>query len=132
MQKSSINNRINNPNRMIGAELSEAAVGFPNPIGDLISNMIENMAEANRESYYVFDGVMKHHGYAWEAVKVPTEDGFTLTTFHVTGKIAEDGSVITREPTEPPVLVQHGLGSDAATWLWSYIKGNPLPLTLYD
>jgi len=30
---------------------------------------------------------MQKHGYTWEAVKVPTEDGYTLTTFHVTGKI---------------------------------------------
>lgn len=75
---------------------------------------------------------MKHHGYAWEAVKVPTEDGFTLTAFHITGKIAEDGSTVTREPTEAPVVVQHGLGSDAATWLWSYTSGVPLPLQLYD
>lgn len=75
---------------------------------------------------------MKMHGYAWEPVKVKTDDGFTLTTFHVTGKIADDGSIITREPTEAPVLVQHGLGCDAATWLWMYVKGNPLPLTLYD
>ena len=34
--------------------------------------------------------------------------------------------------TEPPVLVQHGLGSDTATWLWSYRSGVPLPLQLYD
>lgn len=75
---------------------------------------------------------MNFHGYAWEAVKVPTEDGFTLTTFHVTGKKAKDGTVVTREATEPPVLVQHGLGSDAATWLYSYGRGLPLPLSLYD
>ena len=75
---------------------------------------------------------MKRYGYAWEPVKVKTDDGYTLTTFHITGKVAKDGSVVTREPTQPPVLVQHGLGSDAATWLWMYTSGNPLPLTLYD
>mmetsp|Transcript_12646 Transcript_12646/g.17067 ORF Transcript_12646/g.17067 Transcript_12646/m.17067 type:complete len:140 (+) Transcript_12646:147-566(+) len=75
---------------------------------------------------------MKVHGYAWEAVKVETEDGYTLTTFHVTGKVQKDGSVVTREATEPPVLIQHGLGCDAATWLWLYTHGNPLILQLYD
>lgn len=74
---------------------------------------------------------MAHHGYAWEAVKVDTEDGFTLTTFHVTGKIV-DGQTVTREPTEAPLLIQHGLGTDAATWLYNYVKGVPLPLQMYD
>jgi len=95
-----------------------------------IVNASEGMMQA--ENYYTFAGVMSEHGYTWEAVKVPTEDGFTLTTFHVTGKVAKDGTVTSREATEPPVLVQHGLGTDAATWLWSYIKGVPLPLQLYD
>ena len=84
------------------------------------------------DGYFMFEGAMKKNGYTYEAVEVLTEDGYTLTTFHITGKIGEDGSVVTREPTEPPVLIQHGLGSDAATWLWSYMKGVPLPLQLYD
>ena len=42
--------------------------------------------------YQLFAAVMDKHRYTWEAVKVPTEDGFTLTTFHVTGKIAKDGT----------------------------------------
>ena len=93
---------------------------------------IENMMKYWNDNYMTFSSVMQRHGYTWEAVKVKTEDGYTLTTFHVTGKVAPDGSTVTREATEPPVLVQHGLGSDAATWLWSYMKGVPLPLQLYD
>ena len=65
----------------------------------------QSMMEANGEHYFTFDGVMKIHGYTWEAVKVPTEDGYTLTTFHVTGKVDKAGTVTTREATEPPVLV---------------------------
>ena len=57
------------------------------------------------ENYVVFGGVMSLHGYAWEAHKVDTEDGWTLTAFHVTGKIDAEGNIVTREPTEPPVLV---------------------------
>ena len=87
-----------------------------------------NMEKFYNDNYMTWWAAMQHNGYAWEAVKVPTEDGYTLTAFHITGKIAEDGSTVTREPTEAPVIVQHGLGSDAATWLWSYRTGVPLPL----
>ena len=90
----------------------------------------DQMSDPN-DPYWSFTAVMGLHGYTWEAVKVPTEDGFTLTTFHVTGKVV-DGEVVTVDHTEPPILVQHGLGNDAATWLWLYGEGKPLPLTLYD
>ena len=103
-----------------------------NNFAESIMDMLENKRQYAEERYTEFRAVMHRHGYAWEAFKVPTEDGYTLTTFRVTGKVQDDGSVVTREPTEPPVLVQHGLGSDAATWLWTYIKGVPLPLQLYD
>ena len=66
---------------------------------------LENMLNWWNENYVTFSSVMTKHGYTWEAVKVPTEDGYTLTTFHVTGKVAPDGSTVTREPTEAPVLV---------------------------
>ena len=103
---------------------------FPNIPGPV--DAIEALLEYNENTYFVWMGAMKRWGYTWEAHKVPTEDGFTLTTFHITGKVGSDGETITRDATEPPVLVQHGLGSDAATWLWSYRKGVPLPLQLYD
>ena len=68
--------------------------------------MIQNMIDYWTDHYIVFSSVMQKHGYAWEAVKVHTDDGYTLTTFHVTGKVAEDGkTVVTRDATEPPVLV---------------------------
>ena len=44
---------------------------------------------------------MAEYGYTWEAVKVKTEDGFILTTFHVTGSV-ETGPFT---PTMPPVLI---------------------------
>jgi len=112
--------------------MAAATETLGNPMTDAFTGMWENMLEFGSENYLTFKGAMQHHGYAWEAHKVETEDGFTLTTFHVTGKIDKDGNIVTREPTEAPVLVQHGLGCDAATWLWMYLKGNPLPLTLYD
>ena len=49
--------------------------------------------------YQDFAAVMDKHRYLWEAVKVKTEDGYTLTTFHVTGKIMEDGKHMARKMT---------------------------------
>ena len=64
-----------------------------------------NMKSYWSDNYMVFSSVMQRHGYTWEAVKVKTEDGYTLTTFHVTGKVDKDGNKTTVEHTEPPVLV---------------------------
>ena len=112
---------------MYGAQPIPHIPDLPSPPDWLV-----NMWDYSIENYLLFDSVMKKHGYAWEPIKVPTEDGYTLTAFHVTGKIAADGTITTVEHTEAPVFVQHGLGSDAATWLWSYTSGVPLPLQLYD
>ena len=56
----------------------------------------QNMMSYWTDNYVRFASVMEKHGYAWEAVKVHTEDGYTLTTFHVTGKVAPDGTTILR------------------------------------
>ena len=71
----------------------------------IFSAGFSKMMDYFTENYVVFDSVMNLHGYAWEAHKVETEDGWTLTAFHVTGKKDADGNIVTREPTEPPVLV---------------------------
>ena len=52
------------------------------------------------------------HGFTWEPLKVTTEDGHILTTFHVTGN--KEGLFT---PTMPPVLLMHGDASDGAGWL---------------
>jgi len=52
-------------------------------------------------------------GYTWDDHKVQTEDGYILTLFHVTGK--EDTGKF--NPTQPPVLMNHGNYQDAASWL---------------
>ena len=71
---------------------------------------------------------MAQYGYTWEAEKVHTEDGFILTTFHVTGRV--DSGPFT--PTMPPVLIQHGDSSDGANWLAGYTYGVPMHLQLAD
>ena len=60
--------------------------------------------------YGRFEDVMSKLGYTWDAHKVQTEDDYILTLFHVTGKT--DTGLFT--PTEPPVLMNHGIYSDAA------------------
>ena len=47
---------------------------------------------------------MARRGYTWEAVEVTTDDGYILTTFHITGTIASGKF----NPDKGSVLVQHG------------------------
>ena len=69
-------------------------------------------------------------GYTWEAFDVTTEDDYILTVFHITG--TSEGGMFT--PTKEPVLIQHGLKMDAASWIhdysetpFYYTKGKPMP-----
>jgi len=57
------------------------------------------LASAKKE-YKRFADLMKKYGFDWEPVKVTTDDGYILTTFHVTGN--KDGPFM---PTLPPVLI---------------------------
>ena len=74
------------------------------------------------------DEAMLKYGYTWEAIKVLTDDGFILTTFHITGKT--DTGPFT--PTMPPVLIQHGDSSDGSNWVAGYNYGVPMHLQLAD
>ena len=73
------------------------------------------------------DEIMNKWGYTYEPLQVTTEDGYILTTFHVTGKKDQEPF----KPTQPPVLVQHGDYQDAASWL-SEMKELPMQLKLAD
>ena len=70
---------------------------------------------------------MSQYGFTWDPVKVTTEDGHILTTFHVTGN--SEGPFT---PTMPPVLIQHGDSSDGADWLDNYTTGLPMHLQLAE
>ena len=80
------------------------------------------------------------YGYAWEPIKVHTEDGYTLTMMHVLGKntYAPDGSVTTYEGTrtQGPILIQSSMGTSPDQWLDYYFMEDPtknaVPLHLYD
>ena len=54
-----------------------------------------------------------HGGMTWEPIKIQTDDGYTLTMFHITGT-KDDGPI---EITKPAVILQHAFGSSAIGWL---------------
>ena len=72
----------------------------------------EANVEGQDDEYKRFADAINPYGYTWEAIKVTTEDGFILTTFHVTGN---PNGLFT--PTKPPVIIQHGDYGDAAEWM---------------
>ena len=80
---------------------------------------------------------MDFWGYTWDAHKVRTDDGFVLTTFHITGK--RDHEVVT-DHSRAPIVVMHGLACDAESWVYvdpdypPLIEDTllPLPLHLFD
>jgi len=86
-----------------------------NKLAFSISALIATVA--NAEEYQRFADAIGYYdaNYTWEAVKVTTEDGFILTTFHVTGKASGPFT-----PTLPPVLIQHGDYGDGAEWMGGY------------
>ena len=87
---------------------------------------VGQLKSAKKDDYKRFADTMDQYGYTWEAVKVKTDDLFTLTTFHITGN--SEGLF---KPTKPPVLIQHGDSSDAADWLDNY-TGLPMHLQLAE
>jgi len=80
------------------------------------------------------------YGYSWEPIKVVTDDGYTLSMMHVTGKnVVNDNGTITSVPgsnTNGPLLVQSALGTPPDRWLTYYFGENPtqnaLFLRMYD
>ena len=74
---------------------------------------------------------MKHWGYTWEPYELTTDDGYILTTFRITGK---KGEKIEPDESLNPVMLMHGLGCDATSWVdpsWEPFN-LPLPLRLFD
>ena len=80
------------------------------------------------KDYSRFADEMDQFGYDWTAVPVTTEDGYTMTTFHILGK---KGETPCPSKIKPAVLIQHGYVSDAAHWLGGY-TGVPMQLQLVD
>lgn len=75
---------------------------------------------------------MALYGYTWEPIKVKTEDGWTLTTFKITGKVGEEA--FARDPSLNPVLLMPGQGTDSVQLLGDGHHHDvvPLPLQIYE
>ena len=69
---------------------------------------------------------MTKWNYTWEAFNVTCDDGYILTTFHITGKT--DGDKFS--PDKGAVLIQHGNLQDAASWIAAYTAESPKPMPL--
>ena len=67
---------------------------------------------------------MGMYGFGWEPIKVKTEDGFTLTMMHVTGKyeLNDQGEEVLVPGTNEngPLLVQSPMGTAPDMWLSYY------------
>ena len=78
----------------------------------LISVVLAAMASAQTEedmlSYPDYAAPFDKYNLTWEPLKIKTDDGYTLTLFHITG----DKTTGPFEITKPPLLMQHGMGSN--------------------
>ena len=77
------------------------------------------------------------HGYTFEPLQEKTDDGWTLTVFHITGYLLDplhSKAKARSEKTEGkfPVLSINGSFGDAETWFKDAGLGKPMHLQLYD
>ena len=70
--------------------------------------------QEEREAYPEYTVGLDGLNLTWETVKLKTEDGYTLTAFHITGDIDEGPFEITK----PALVLQHGMGGSAEGWLY--------------
>ena len=72
---------------------------------------------------------MLHWGYKWEAFKITTDtdDEYVLTTFRITERI---GGKVVPDPSLNPVMMMHGTGCDATSWIDPSWEQYSLPLPL--
>ena len=75
---------------------------FSNSIDDIFSNTYTNSVliepEEARTKYIRWARAMDKYNYTWQAYELTTEDGYILTTFHVTG-IDENGPITSDKGT---------------------------------
>ena len=79
---------------------------------------IQAQTTAEIEAYPEFATNFAKYNITWETIPVHTEDGYTLTMWHLTG--TTDGGAF--QITKPAVLFQHGMGGSAEVWTGSPIS----------
>ena len=72
---------------------------------------------------------MNRLGYTYDAWEVTTDDGYILTTFHVT---SNKNKVVTPNPDLQPVMLMHGLGCDSTMWIYGDWDEPSIPIHLFD
>jgi len=97
-----------------------------------VATMAACQTALQMKNYSRFTAAMESYteDYTWEPIELTTDDDYVLTSFMITGK--EEKSM-----KNPPVLIHHGEGQDAASWMTSLAtdskpKAKPFPLTLVD
>ena len=83
--------------------------------------------------YWKFAALCHMHGYTFEPVQEKTDDGWTLTVFHITGYSLDPFHTKTKAreaKTEGkyPVLAVPGSFSDAQSWFSGAGLGKPMHL----
>ena len=78
-----------------------------------------------KDAYPLIAGPLEKMGVTWEPIKVKTENGWTLTMFHLTGKV-DTGP--TKTADRPSLIFQHGMGGDASEWVSSINQMLPEPI----
>ena len=77
---------------------------------------------AEVEMYPDYASPFAQFNLTWETMKVKTEDGWTLTMFHITG----DTTTGPFEITKPALLMQHAMGSSGLEWMMHIGDNEPM------
>ena len=90
--------------------------------------------QEDKDTYPDYAKNLDLFGITWEPIKVKTENGWTLTLIHLTGKV-DTGP--TKTADRPSLIFQHGMGGDGTIWVNSInmmkpelIKSDKPPLAL--
>ena len=81
-------------------------------LGLLCTSMAKAQSQEDKDTYPDYADAFARYNVTWEPIKVQTEDGYTLTMFHITGN-SETGPY---EITKNAVLMQHGMGGSGMSW----------------
>ena len=83
-------------------------------LASLFASLAVAQTELEIELYPEFAKDMLHWGYKWEAFTLTTDDSYKLTTFRITERV---GHEVVPDPDLNPVVLMHGLGCDATSWV---------------
>ena len=75
---------------------------------------VSAQSAADKEKYALWTSTCDKWGFEWEPYEMETEDGWTVTMFRIT---KADGKDTRGGNGKPPVLMMHGAGMAAHSWL---------------